>query len=68
MDKLNGFIELPVGENRIVYIRLDSIDAVGFYKKNTFIALRGCPDSEDMFTTSLELKEVIALMVKAQNG
>ena len=68
MAKLNGFIELPVGDGRIVYIRLASIDAVGFHDNKTFIQLHGCPDEDDSFIISLELKEVIDLMVKAEKG
>lgn len=66
MNKLNGFIELPFGENRVIYIRLASIDAVGFFNKNTFIQLHGCSDTDDSFNIPLALEEVIDLMVKAQ--
>ena len=69
MTKLNGFVELPGNLGNVIYIRLSSIDAVWSNKNNTWIQLRGCPDSdEEAFATPLGVKEVIALMAAAQDG
>ena len=68
MTKLNGFVEFPGRGGKVVYLRLSSIDAFWTHGNDTLIQLRGCPDSDDAFATSLDAKEVIALIVKAQNG
>ena len=66
--KLNGFVEIPIIDGKIAYIRLANIAAVWFGRNDTIIQLHGCPDSDDAFHTSLGLEEVIALIAAAQNG
>ena len=66
--ELKGFIEIPVGSGRVAYLRLSSIDAVWVNSYNTLIQVNGCTDSDDFFVTSLKLNEVIALMIRAQDG
>ena len=66
--QLKGFIEIPIGEGRVAHLRLSSIDAVWVHGNNTLIQVNGCGNSDDTFTTSLALNEVIALMIGAQDG
>ena len=66
--KLSGFVAMPIGADRVVYLRLSSIDAVWPDKSRTLVQLRGCAELAEFFSTPLELKEVISLMSAAQDG